>query len=71
MKTIGQRLEEKTMRNISRRLYRLEEQLGLIGRGRPEVESWETQRLQMRLAASRLRCGLPPISPERQAELRG
>ena len=59
------------MRNISRRLDRLEEHFGLIGRGRPGVESWETQQLQKRLAAARLRCGSPPISPERQAELKG
>jgi hypothetical protein len=59
------------MRNISRRLDRLEEHFGLIGRGRPAVESRETQQLRMRLAAAHLRCGSPPISPERQAELKG
>ena len=59
------------MRNISRRLDRLEEHLGLIGQGRPAVESRETQQLRKRLEAALLRRGLPPISPERQAELKG
>jgi len=35
------------------------------------VESWGTRDLRMRLEAARLRCRLPPISPERQAELKG
>ena len=53
------------MRLIDRRLRRLEE------RCLPAVESWQTRRLRERLEAARLRCGLPPISPERLAELRG
>ena len=52
------------MRAIARRLHRLEE------RFRP-VESEKTRELRERLEAARLRAGLPPISPERLAELRG
>ena len=57
------------MRAILRRLDRLEKRFGLAEPS--AVESSETQQLRMRLAAARLRCGSPPISPERQAELRG
>src|SRR2546427_2231325 len=53
------------MRATARRLRRLEERLG------PARESWQTQHLQARLKAARRRCGLPPISPARLAELRG
>jgi hypothetical protein len=59
------------MRAIARRLDRLEERFGLAQRCGPAVENWETRHLRMRLEAARLRCGSPPISPERQAELRG
>ena len=53
------------MRAIARRLRRLEERLG------PPLETWQTRHLQARLEAARRRCGLPPPSPERLAELRG
>ena len=53
------------MRAIARRLHRLEQRLG------PPVESRETREAMARLKAARLQCGLPPPSPERQAELRG
>jgi hypothetical protein len=53
------------MRAIARRLKRLEERFG------PAEESWKTRHLRVRLEAARWRCGLPPISPERLAELRG
>jgi hypothetical protein len=53
------------MRNIAKRLHRLEEQFG------PEVETAATRYVRMRIEEARLRCGLPPISPERLAELRG
>ena len=53
------------MRGIARRLCRLEE------RFRPAVESREMRDVRARLEAARLRCGLPPISPERLAELKG
>jgi len=59
------------MTAISRRLDRLEERFGLAGRCGPAVESWETRELRMRLEAAHLRSGSPPISPERQAELKG
>jgi hypothetical protein len=55
----------ETMRAISKRLDRLEKRWG------PAVESWETRHLQMRLQAARSRCGLPSISTERRAGLRG
>ena len=57
------------MRAILRRLDRLEKRFGLAEPS--AVESSETQQLRMRLAAARLRCGSPPISAERQAELKG
>jgi hypothetical protein len=53
------------MRDMARRLDRLEKRWG------PAVESWETRHLQMRLEAARARCGLPSISAERRAGLRG
>jgi hypothetical protein len=53
------------MRAIARRLRRLEERLG------PARESWQARHLQARLEAARQRCGLPPTSPQRLAELRG
>jgi hypothetical protein len=53
------------MRAIARRLNRLEERFGTA------EESWETRHLRVRLEAADRRCGLPPISPERLAELRG
>ena len=53
------------MRAITRRLRRLEERFGTA------VESVETRHLRMRLDAARLRCELPPISPDRLAVLRG
>jgi len=53
------------MRAVARRLHRLEERFGLA------VESSEKRDLRARLDAARLRGGLPPISPERLAELRG
>jgi hypothetical protein len=53
------------MRAIARRLKRLEERFGTA------EESWETRRLRLRLEAADRRCGLPPISAERLAELRG
>jgi hypothetical protein len=59
------------MRDISRRLDRLEERLGLAGRRGPAVESWETRVLRLRLEAARKRSGSPPISEERRAEIRG
>jgi hypothetical protein len=59
------------MRAISRRLDRLEERLGLAARSGPAVETWETRVLRERLEVARLRCGSPPISPKRQAELKG
>lgn len=54
-----------TMGAISKRLHRLERRLGTA------VENEQTRYLRMRLENSRLRCGLPPPSPERLAELRG
>ncbi len=64
------------MRVISRRLDRLEERFGI--QCGPVVESWEARELRRRLEAARLRlaathlpCGSPPISPERRAELKG
>jgi hypothetical protein len=57
------------MRSISRRLRRLEERFGIqFG---PVVESLADRELRRRIAAARLRCGSPPISPKRQAELKG
>jgi hypothetical protein len=53
------------MRANARRLHRLEERFGTT------VESLETLYLRMRLKAARLRCGLPLISPDRLAWLRG
>ncbi len=53
------------MRAIVRRLQRLE------GRLAPAMESRETRGLRARLEAARQRCGLPPIPPERIAELIG
>ena len=53
------------MRAIARRLKRLEERFGTA------EESWETRQLRLRLEAADRRCGLPPISRERLAELRG
>ena len=53
------------MRALARRLHRLEERFGSA------VESAETRHLRVRFEGARLRCGLPPISPERLAELRG
>lgn len=53
------------MRAIVRRLRRLEQHLG------DAVETWQTHYLQAHLEAARRRCGLPPISPQRLAELRG
>jgi hypothetical protein len=47
-----------------RRLQRLEKQLV------PAVGDWRTRELLARLEAARVRTGSPPISPERQAELR-
>jgi hypothetical protein len=52
------------MRAIVRRLRRLEARLG------PSMASWQVTRLQERLEAAGRRCGLPPSSPERLAELR-
>jgi hypothetical protein len=52
------------MRAIAKRLDRLEARWG------PAVESWKTRHLRARLEAARLRCGWPPTSPERVAELR-
>jgi len=56
------------MRDISRRLRRLEERLGL---GELAIESWETRELRLQLEAARRRNGSPPISEERWAELKG
>jgi hypothetical protein len=53
------------MRAIARRLNRLEERFGTA------AESWETRHLRVRLEAADRRSGLPPISAERLAELRG
>jgi hypothetical protein len=53
------------MRALAKRLRALEQRFG------PEVASAETMRVLARLEAARRRCSLPPISPERQAELRG
>ena len=53
------------MKVIVRRLQRLEE------RYLPAIESEQTRYLRARLDAARLRCGLRPSSPERQAELKG
>ena len=53
------------MKAIVRRLHRLEE------RYQPAIESPEMRSLRARLGAARLRCGLPPISPESRAELKG
>jgi len=50
---------------MDRRLQRLEKQLG------PAVEDWRTRELRARLEAARARTKSTPISPERQAELRG
>ncbi len=54
------------MKAIARRLQRLERRVEP-----PAVESQHTRQLRARLEAGRLRCGLPPISPERLVELRG
>jgi hypothetical protein len=54
-----------TMGAISKRLHRLEGRLGTA------VESEANRYLRVRLENARLRCGLPPPSPERLAELRG
>lgn len=51
------------MRDFSKRLQRLEKQFG------PAVESAQARNLRRRLEIARLRCGVRPISPERQAEL--
>ena len=59
------------MNAILKRLHRLEQRFELAERRESAVESREALRLQARLNASRLRMGLPPPSPERQAELRG
>lgn len=48
------------MTQLERRLWRLERRL------RPVAAA----RLLARLEAARLRCGLPPISPERETESR-
>jgi hypothetical protein len=53
------------MRAIARRLRRLEERFG------PPLETWHSRQLRARLEAAHRRCGLPPIPPERLAELRG
>jgi hypothetical protein len=53
------------MKTIEMRLRRLEARLGA------EPETWEALRLRARLEAARRRCGLPPPSAERLAELRG
>ena len=53
------------MRAIARRLQRIETRLGLV------AETREERAQATRLEAARLRCGLPPPSPERLAELRG
>ena len=58
------------MRAFARRLQRLEERFGLEERLGPAAASWETLRVLARLEAARVRTGSPPISPERQAELR-
>ncbi len=52
------------MRAIVKRLRALEQRFG------PEVEGAETRQLRARLEVARQRCKLPPISPERQAEVR-
>jgi len=57
------------MKSISRRLDRLEERSGI--QCGPVVESWEARELRLLLEAARLRSGLPPISRERRAELKG
>jgi hypothetical protein len=53
------------MMAIARRLQRIETRLGLV------AETREEKVQAARLEAARLRCGLPPPSPERLAELRG
>jgi hypothetical protein len=57
------------MRDILKRLGRLEERFGRLERLGTAAESEQTRHLGMRLANSRRRCGLPP-SPERLARLR-
>jgi hypothetical protein len=54
------------VRAFAMRLRRLEERLV------PEIgiESEQTRRLRASLEAARLRCGFPPPSPERLAQLR-
>jgi hypothetical protein len=54
-----------TIGAISKRLHRLERRLGTA------VENEATRYLRVRLENARLRCGLPPASPERLAWLRG
>lgn len=53
------------MREIARRLHRLEQRLS------GATENWQTRQLRMRLEAARHRCNLPAIAPTRLAELRG
>jgi hypothetical protein len=59
------------MRAILKRLDRLEERFGLVEQPETVAESEQTRWLRMRLENARLRCKLPPPSPERLAELRG
>ncbi len=53
------------MRAIVRRLHGREKRFA------PAVENRETRAWRARLEVGRRRCGLPPISPERTAELMG
>jgi hypothetical protein len=57
------------MRAILKRLGRLEERSGLAERPGTAAENEQTRYLRIRLQNSRLRCGLPPPSPERLAWL--
>jgi hypothetical protein len=59
------------MRAILKRLDRLEKRFGLVEQPETAAESEQTRWLRMRLENARLRCKLPPPSPERLAELRG
>ena len=53
------------MKTIARRLHKLEERLT------PAADDAQTTRLRSRLESARLRCGLPPLSAERQDNCRG
>jgi hypothetical protein len=60
----------QTMSALSRRLQRLEKRFALVVEA-GSAEDSPAARIGARLEAARLRCGLPPPSPERLAELRG